>query len=51
MASWPNNLPSGKHRFGIEVQHDERAITALCVAASILFAEAQRSLRGSKSAS
>src|SRR5205085_8239824 len=23
MTSWPNNLPSGKHRFGIEVQHDE----------------------------
>jgi len=24
MTSWPNYLPSGKHRFGIEVQHDER---------------------------
>src|SRR5204863_798229 len=23
MTSWPNNLPSGKHRFGIEVQHDK----------------------------
>jgi hypothetical protein len=39
MTSWPNNLPSGKHRFGIEVQHDE-GVTAFCVAASILIAKA-----------